>query len=173
MTLFTFGRKIQCDCGEWVDLAIGHQQLSGNGSQASQRLAPHMSPHTPLQKLTQYSRKSIIARMAVVLILTVAVAASSILMVGPQMVLIVPLALVLGLVLVLRRSFWSLVSLGYLFTFGMISAWIAYMETPSYEQCLAFAISISIGLVSCVLIAVGLWKALPGINDKEATVANE
>ena len=112
-------------------------------------------------------------RMALVLILTVAVAASSVLMVGPQIVMIVPLAWALGLVLVLRRSFWSLVSFGYPFTFGMISAWAGYMEMPGYERSQAFAISIGIGLVGCVLIAVGLWKALPGRNDKEATVANE
>lgn len=28
MTLFTFGRSIQCECGAWVDMAVGHQQTS-------------------------------------------------------------------------------------------------------------------------------------------------
>jgi hypothetical protein len=28
VTLFTFDRKIQCDCGAWVDLAVGHQQTT-------------------------------------------------------------------------------------------------------------------------------------------------
>jgi hypothetical protein len=26
VTLFTFDRKLHCDCGAWVDLAVGHQQ---------------------------------------------------------------------------------------------------------------------------------------------------
>ncbi len=26
VTLFAFGRSIQCECGEWVDLATGHRQ---------------------------------------------------------------------------------------------------------------------------------------------------
>jgi len=33
VTLFTFDRKIQCDCGAWVDLAVGHQQAAKQGSQ--------------------------------------------------------------------------------------------------------------------------------------------
>ena len=33
VTLFTFGRKIRCDCGAWVDLAVGHQQASEDGKQ--------------------------------------------------------------------------------------------------------------------------------------------
>ncbi|MHB8957243.1 MAG: DUF6868 family protein [Pirellulaceae bacterium] len=28
VTLFTFDRRIRCDCGAWVDLAVGHQQTS-------------------------------------------------------------------------------------------------------------------------------------------------
>jgi len=28
VTLFTFDRTIRCDCGEWVDLNVGHQQTS-------------------------------------------------------------------------------------------------------------------------------------------------
>jgi hypothetical protein len=26
VTLFQFGRRIQCDCGSWVDLTTGHMQ---------------------------------------------------------------------------------------------------------------------------------------------------
>ena len=33
VTLFTFGRRIRCDCGAWVDLAVGHQQASEDGTQ--------------------------------------------------------------------------------------------------------------------------------------------
>jgi len=28
VTLFTFGRSIQCECGAWVDMAAGHRQTS-------------------------------------------------------------------------------------------------------------------------------------------------
>ena len=38
VTLFTFGRKIHCDCGAWVDLDVGHQQSAEDSEQASQRL---------------------------------------------------------------------------------------------------------------------------------------
>ncbi len=29
VTLFAFGRSVQCECGEWVDLAAGHRQVPG------------------------------------------------------------------------------------------------------------------------------------------------
>jgi hypothetical protein len=132
-----------------------------------------MSSHTPPTTPSTRSGRTKFVRTALVLILTVAVAASSVLMVGPQIVLIVPVTLVLGLVFALRRSFWSLVCFGYPFTFGLISAWAGYKEMPGYERTTAFAVSIGIGLVGCVLIAVGLWKALPGRSHKEATVGSE
>ena len=34
VTLFTFGRRIRCECGAWVDVAVGHQQTSADGKQA-------------------------------------------------------------------------------------------------------------------------------------------
>jgi hypothetical protein len=108
-----------------------------------------------------------------VLLLTVVIAVSSIIMVGPQILLIVPVALVAGVVFALRRSLWSLVCFGYPFTFGLISAGTGYTELPDYERTTAFAVSIGIGLVGCVLIAVGLWKALPGRNETETGVSNE
>ena len=37
VTLFTFGRSIHCDCGAWVDLAVGHQQTSEDVEQVSQQ----------------------------------------------------------------------------------------------------------------------------------------
>ena len=113
------------------------------------------------------SVQSSIARAALAMLLTVAIAASSILMVGPQIMVIVPVALGLGLVFALQRSFWSLVCFGYPFTFGLISAWIGYKEISGYERLPAFAVSIGIGLIGCVLIAVGAWKALSGKNGNE------
>jgi len=139
-------------------MAVGHQQLSENGGQTPQQLTPRMSPHTP----TESSAGLSIARATLAMLLTVVIAASSIVMVGPQIIVIVPVALGAGLVFALRRSFWSLVCFGYPFTFGLISAWAGYKEMPGYERSTAFVVSIGIGLVGCVLIAVGLWKALPG-----------
>jgi hypothetical protein len=121
-----------------------------------------MPPHTPPETPTRPSVQSGIVRGALVPFLTVVIAASSIIMVGPQILLIVPLALAVGLVFALRRSSWSLVCFGYPFTFGLISAGIGYTEMSGYERTTAFAVSIGIGLAGCVLIAVGLWKALPG-----------
>jgi hypothetical protein len=106
--------------------------------------------------------------MVLVLILTAAIAASSIVMVGPQILVIVPLALALGLAFAYRRSSWSLVCFGYPFTFGLISAWIGYMEMPGYERTAAFPVSLGIGLIGCGLIGTGLWKVLRGKNRNEA-----
>ena len=35
VTLFAFGRRIRCDCGEWVDLTVGHQQTTEDGNQST------------------------------------------------------------------------------------------------------------------------------------------
>ena len=104
-----------------------------------------MSPSTPPQTPTEPAGRFSPAKAALVLILTVAIAASSNLMVGPQIVLLVPLTLVLGLVFALHRPFWSLVCFGYPFTLGLISPWFGYMELPGYEPSPAFAVSIGIG----------------------------
>jgi hypothetical protein len=44
---------------------------------------------------------------------------------------------------------------------------------PGYERTVAFAISIGIGLVGVVMVAMGLWLALPGRNGKGTSVGNE
>lgn len=36
VTLFTFGRMIQCDCGTWIDLTTGHQRTVTDDNQALQ-----------------------------------------------------------------------------------------------------------------------------------------
>ena len=132
-----------------------------------------MSPSTPPEMPPQPSVTSSIARGALVLLRTTVIAASSIIMVGPQILVIVPVALLAGIVFALRRSFWSLVCFGYPFTFGLISAGMGYTELRDYERTTAFAVSIGLGLVGCVLIAMGLWKALPGRNEKETSVSSE
>ena len=125
-----------------------------------------MSPYSPPQSPTGNSGNFRFTRAALVLILSAIIAAASIVMIGPQIIGIVPLALVLGIFFAVRRSFWSLVCFGYPFTFGLISAWIGYKEMPGYEQTVAFSISIGIGLVGCGLIAVGLWMSLPNGKGK-------
>jgi len=150
-------------------MAVGHQQLSENGGQTPQQLTPRMSPHTP----TESSAGLSIARATLAMLLTAVIAASSIVMVGPQIVLIVPLAFVLGLIFALRRSFWSLVSFGYPFTFGLISAWAGHREMPGYERSTAFTVSIGIGFIGLALIATGLWKALPARTGEETTAGSE
>ena len=34
VTLFAFGRRVRCDCGEWVDWSVGHRQPLRRDSQA-------------------------------------------------------------------------------------------------------------------------------------------
>jgi len=106
-------------------------------------------------------------RAATVLILSIIIAVSSILMVGPQITVMVLLALGLGIFFAVQRSYWSLVCFGYPFTFGLISAWIGHQETPGFEQTTAFSVSIGIGLIACAMITAGLWASLPSGPSKE------
>jgi hypothetical protein len=46
------------------------------------------------------------------------------------------------------------------------------MEMPGYETTVAFAVSIGLGLVGVVLIAMGLWLALPGRKGKGTSVSS-
>ena len=127
------------------------------------------APETPTGPKARFSP----TRAVLVIVLTAVIAASSIIMVGQQILLIVPVALLAGIVFALRRSFWSMVCFGYPFTFGLISAGMGYTELSDYERTTAFAVSVCIGLVGYVLIAVGLWKALPGRNEKRTGVSSE
>ena len=52
-------------------------------------------------------------RPFVVVLLTAIIAASSIMLAGPQVLVMAPFALGAGLVFALKRSFWSLVCFGY------------------------------------------------------------
>ena len=105
------------------------------------------APEPPTGPQTKFSP----TRALLVIVLTAVIAASSIIMVGPQIVLIVPVALLVGMVFAVRRSSWSMVCFGYPLTFGLISAWAGYMELPDYGRTTAFAVSIGLGLVGCVL----------------------
>jgi hypothetical protein len=149
-------------------MALGHEQISEGDGQRSDFVLPYAPPQAPIQPASQAT----FTRIALVLALTVTIAAGSILMVGPQIVVIVPLALVAGLVFALRRSCWSLICFGYPLTFGLISAGIGYTEIAGYEQSPAFIISIGIGLVGCTLVAMGLWRTLPCSKGENATISN-
>ena len=100
-------------------------------------------------------------KLIVVFLLTAIITAGSLLMVGPQILAIVPVAIVAGIVFAIRRTFFSLVCFGYPLSFGLISALIGCTEITGYERTLAFAVSMVIGLAGAGLIAGGLWKALP------------
>ena len=80
------------------------------------------TPETSIRSEATFSP----TRAVLVIVMTAGLAASSIIMVGPQILLIVPLALATGVVFALRQSFWSLVCFGYPFTFGLISAAIGF-----------------------------------------------
>ncbi len=100
-------------------------------------------------------------RFIAVLLLSVIISLGSFLMVGPQIIFIVPVCLIVGVYCAVRRSFWSLVWIGYPFTFAGLSAWIGYMENPGYEQTSGFLISLGIGLIAYLMIVMGLWLSLP------------
>jgi hypothetical protein len=101
-----------------------------------------------------------IVKSIVVVLLTAILTVGAYFMIGPQIMIIVPVAIVAGIVLAFRRSFLSLVCFGYPFTFGLVSAYIGCAEIDDYARTAAFAISIVIGTVGVGLMATGLWKAL-------------
>ena len=97
-------------------------------------------------------------RFIAVLVLSVIISLGSFLLVGPQIIFIVPLCLVAGVFCAVRRSFWSLVWIGYPFTFAGLSAWIGYKENPGYEQTSGFLISLGIGLIAYLMIIMIIIK---------------
>ncbi len=102
-----------------------------------------------------------IIKSAVTVLLTAILTAGAFFMIGPQVMIIVPVAIVAGIVFAVRRSFLSLVCFGYPLTFGLVSAYAGYWEVADYERTSPFAVSMGIGLVGVGLIAAGLWMALP------------
>jgi hypothetical protein len=98
---------------------------------------------------------------------TVLKSAGSRLMIGPQILIIIPAAFIAGIILAAKRSFWALACFGYPLTFGLASAYIGCKEMVDYTHTTAFIISLSIGLAGVILIGAGFWKALPG---KQTTV---
>ena len=118
------------------------------------------SNHQVSQNESSAMKRAIIINSLIVLLLTAILTAGAVLMVGPQIMIIVPAAIVTGVVLAVRRSFLSLVCFGYPFTFGIVSALIGCAEIDQYAGTTAFAVSIGIGVLGVALMATGLWKAL-------------
>ncbi len=102
-----------------------------------------------------------IIKSTVAVLLTAILTAGAYFMIGPQIMIIVPVAIVAGIVFAVRRSFLSLVCFGYPLTFGLASAYIGCSEVTGYERTSPFAVSMGIGLAGVGLIATGLWTALP------------
>ena len=93
--------------------------------------------------------------------LTAILTAGAYFIIGPQIMIIVPVAVLAGVVLAFRRSFLSLVCFGYPFTFGLVSAVIGCSEITGYERTAPFIVSVLIGIAGVGLMAAGLWKAMP------------
>ena len=128
--------------------------------------------HGSLNESNTMKRTAIIKSIGVVL-LTAILTLGAYFMIGPQITIIVPVAIVAGIIFAFRRSFISLVCFGYPLTFGLVSAYIGCAEIDDYTQTLAFAISIVIDLVGVGLIAAGLWKALADRTTKKSNGAAE
>ena len=104
----------------------------------------------------------------VVLVLTAIITVGAFFMIGPQIMIIVPVFFVAGIVFAFRRSSLSLVCFGYLFSFGLVSAYVGSLEITDYERTSPFVVSMVLGLVGVGLIAAGLWQALSGRTIKKA-----
>ena len=84
-------------------------------------------------------------------------------MIGPQILVIVPVSILGALVLAVRRSPWALVLFGFPLLFGLWSSWIGIRETPGYEWTGPFLVSMGVGLLGYGLVVSGLWKAIGGM----------
>jgi len=105
----------------------------------------------------QYALLYRASRVAKTACFTVLVAACSILLIGPQIVLMIPAALLLGVLFTAVRSIWSWVSFGYPLTFGLVSACIGCAEISNYHYTTGFWFSLGIGLFGLLLVARGFW----------------
>ena len=103
---------------------------------------------------------NLLIKRIIFLLLCLTLPACAFLMIGPQIMVIAPLSLCLGVYFVFRRSFLSLVCLGYPLCYGLVSAYIGYYELKNYTSTSEFWVALGIGIVGVDLIAVGLLKTL-------------
>ena len=103
---------------------------------------------------------NLLIKRIIFLLLCFTLPACSFLMIGPQIMVIAPLSLCLGIYFVFRRSFLSLVCLGYPLCFGLVSAYVGYYELKNYTSTPGFWVALGIGIVGVDLIAIGLLKTL-------------
>lgn len=126
------------------------------------------SPYSIPQSASEDPQGFPYTKIALVSVLSPLIAAGSLLMIGPQILFLVPVAIITGIIFAVRRSFWSAVFFGYPLTFGLAVAWIGYHETPGYQNSMSYAVSIAIGLIGFGLIALGLWHSLPNGKTKNS-----
>jgi len=103
---------------------------------------------------------NLLIKRIIFLLLCLTLPACAFLMIGPQIMVIAPLSLCLGVYFVFRRSFLSLVCLGYPLCFGLVTAYVGYYELKNYTSTSEFWVALGIGIVGVYLIAVGLLKTL-------------
>jgi len=103
---------------------------------------------------------NLLIKRIIFLLLCLTLPACAFLMIGPQIMVIAPLSLCLGIYFVFRRSFLSLVFLGYPLCFGLVTAYVGYYELKNYTSTSEFWVALGIGIVGVDLIAVGLLKTL-------------
>jgi len=103
---------------------------------------------------------NLLIKRIIFLLLCLTLPACAFLMIGPQIMVIAPLSLCLGVYFVFRRSFLSLVCLGYPLCFGLVTAYVGYYEMKNYTSTSGFWVALGIGIVGVDLIAVGLLKTL-------------
>lgn len=101
----------------------------------------------------------IFVKALIVFLVTAVIAVSGLVtMVGPQILITLPVVIFIGICFAFRRSSWALVFLCYPLIFGLISAWIGVSEMQSYGKSSAFYTSVGIGGIGFMGIAAGLWR---------------
>ena len=119
-----------------------------------------------LKKKVQTSEKKLVTptelliKRIIFMLLCFSLPACAFLMIGPQIMVIAPLSLCLGIYFIFRRSYLSLVCLGYPLCFGLVTAYVGYYELKNYTSTSEFWVALGIGIVGVDLIAVGLLKTL-------------
>ena len=119
-----------------------------------------------LKKKVQTSEKKLVTptelliKRIIFMLLCFSLPACAFLMIGPQIMVIAPLSLCLGIYFIFRRSYLSLVCLGYPLCYGLVSAYVGYYELKNYTSTSGFWVALGIGITGATLIAVGLLKTL-------------